>query len=107
MMGTVAGEPKPFVTNVSVQMSHDFSTIMQQVLKEAKAGRFATNGEAVRRRDQLLGNQADTMVDSGATVDSGVSTAPAEPAEQLAPTDADHDEDGQIPEGTPDVVDVW
>ena len=54
MMGTFAGEPKTFVTNVSVQMSHDFSNIMQQLLQEANEGKFDNKGEAVRRRDHLV-----------------------------------------------------
>ena len=53
-MGTFAGGPKQFVTNVSVQMSHKFSTIMQQLMHEALEGKFDNKGEAVRRRDQLL-----------------------------------------------------
>ena len=61
-MATVAGEPKTFVTNVSVQMSHSFSTIMQQMLQEAKDGRFATKGDAVKRRDQLVGEAATQAV---------------------------------------------
>ncbi len=61
-MATVADEPKTFVTNVSVQMSHSFSKIMQQMLQEAKEGRFATKGDAVKRRDQLVGEAAPQAV---------------------------------------------
>ena len=58
MMGTFPGEPGPkrFVTNVSVQMSHKFSTIMQQLLQEALDGKFLNKGMAVQRRDELLEN---------------------------------------------------
>ena len=54
MMGTVGGKSKTFVTNVSVQMSRNFSKVMQQVLKEAQEGKFATRCEAVKRRDELV-----------------------------------------------------
>ena len=33
LMGNVADQPKTFITNVSVKMSHDFSKIMQQIFK--------------------------------------------------------------------------
>ena len=46
------------MTNVSVQMSHSFSKIMQQMLQEAEEGRFATKSDAVKRRDQLVGEAA-------------------------------------------------
>ena len=57
-MGTVNGDTdtKKFIVNTSVGMSHDFSTLMQGLLKEAKAGRFSTRGDAVRRRDELVKN---------------------------------------------------
>ena len=87
MMGTVTGEPKKIVTNVSVQMSHDFSKIMQQILGEANEGRFATKGEPVQRRDQL--------VDQAAPADSGHQDEPTESTLQAEP--AEHYEDGQLP----------
>ena len=62
MLGTVDGKPKTFITNVSVKMSHNFSTVMQRILKEANAGRFATKGDAVKRRDQLVGEAAPQAV---------------------------------------------
>ena len=76
-MATVAGEPKTFVTNVSVQMSHSFSKIMQQMLQEAKEGRFATKGDAVKRRDQLVGEAAPQAVPAD--------ESQAAPAEESAP----------------------
>ena len=56
LMGTVNGDTdgKQIITNTSVAMSHDFSAIMQGLLKEAKAGHFKTRGDAVRRRDELI-----------------------------------------------------
>ena len=42
---------------------------MQQMLQEAKEGRFATKGDAVKRRDQLVGE----------------ATPQAEPAEESEP----------------------
>ena len=83
-MATVAGEPKTFVTNVSVQMSHDFSKIMQQMLQEAKEGRFATKGDAVKRRDQLV---------EGFAAPQAVPTdeSQAAPAEESAPEGWDVD----------------
>ena len=53
MTGMVNGK-KEFVTNVTVNMSKDFSQIMQQVLREAREGRFGTKGDAVTRRDELV-----------------------------------------------------
>ena len=67
MMGTVSGLPKKIVTNVSVQLSHDFSKIMQHLLAEANAGKFATKGEAVKRRNQMLAAQPAAPAESGAT----------------------------------------
>ena len=97
MLGTVGGHPKQIVTNVSVQMSHNFSKIMQQLLQEANEGRFATKSEAVQRRDNILKTQPAAPADSG-------TTAAPEPASQ-APTEPDHYEDGQqLPD---DSMDLW
>ena len=54
MMGMVDGK-KEFVTNVTVNMSKDFSQIMQQLYREAQEGKFGTKGDAIRRRDELVG----------------------------------------------------
>ena len=54
LMGTVADQPKTFITNVSVTMSHDFCRLMQQILKEANENKFTTKGEIVQRRDELV-----------------------------------------------------
>ena len=80
LMATVAGEPRTFVTNVSVQMSHSFSKIMQQMLQEAKEGRFGTKGDAVKRRNQLVGEAAPPAV---LPVDES-QAAPAEESEPKA-----------------------
>ena len=93
MMGTVGDEPKKIVTNISVQMSHHFTTIMQQLLKEANEGRFATKNEAVQRRDHLLGEGVGEP--PAGPADSGAPAAPAERASQ-APTEPDHDEQGEL-----------
>ena len=53
MNGQIEGR-KQFVTNVTCHMSKDFVTIMNQVLKEAREGKFSTKAEAVRRRDVLV-----------------------------------------------------
>ena len=60
MMGTVAGEPSKIITNISCIMSHDFSKLMQQLLKEANEGAFKTKKQAVLRRDQLIAIKAAT-----------------------------------------------
>ena len=55
IMGTVSGSPtKRFITNMSVTMSHQFSTIMQNLLEEARQGKFKTRGELINRRNELL-----------------------------------------------------
>ena len=53
MMGMVDNKKK-FVTNVAVSMSGAFIKIMQQLLVEAREGRFTTKDDAVKRRDELL-----------------------------------------------------
>ena len=72
MMGTVNGEAKQIITNVSVTMSIHFCTIMGILYSEAKAGAFTTKGDAVHRRDEILNNRA------------GAATAPATPAGAVA-----------------------
>ena len=103
-MATVAGEPKTFVTNVSVQMSHSFSKIMQQMLQEAKGGRFATKGGAVKRRDQLVGETAAQAVPA----DESAPTEPAAPAEESAPAGGEVWQDGlgQLLENSESAQDV-
>ena len=55
MMGWIRGGiKKEFVTNVTVVMSPAFIKIMQQLLVEAREGRFTTKNDAVKRRDELL-----------------------------------------------------
>ena len=94
MMGTVAGHPKKIVTNVSVQMSHDFSKIMQQLLKEANEGRFATKSEAVKRRDHLVEQSPAAPADPAAPAGSAepayspAFTDSAVPADEAPPTDS-------------------
>ena len=61
LMGIINGDTsqtrrkKKFITSISVGKSLDFSTLMQGLLTEAKAGHFKTRGDAVRRRDELIG----------------------------------------------------
>ena len=108
MLATVNGEPRTFVTNVSVQMSFTFSAVMHKLVKEANEGRFATKGDAIQRRDELLRDQPGETVDSQAT-SASEPAGPAqqvEPAEQHAPADPDHYEDGQFPNDT-QAQDVW
>ena len=71
MMGTVGGEPTKIITNISCIMSHDFSNLMQQLLKEANEGAFKTKKQAVLRRDQLIASKTQA--------------APAADTEQAAP----------------------
>ena len=55
MMGVVGDEVKQkIITNISAAMHKDFSSLMQQVVKEANDMAFKTKGDAVRRRDELL-----------------------------------------------------
>ena len=54
MMGTDAGEPKKIITNVSARMNKLFCDIVQDLHKEAAAGRFSTKQDAVRGRGELI-----------------------------------------------------
>ena len=55
MMGWIGGGiKKEFVTNVTVSMSGAFIKIMQQLLVEAREGRFTIKNDAVMRRDELV-----------------------------------------------------
>ena len=55
LMGTVAGAPNKFVTNITVRMSEYFKEHMDTILSEAEAGRLRTKKDAVTRRDELTG----------------------------------------------------
>jgi len=55
LMGTVAGVPNKFVTQITARMSADFMEHMETILAEAEAGRFRTKRDANTRRDELLG----------------------------------------------------
>ena len=60
-MGTVAGERKKFITNVSIAMTPHYREVMNTILFEARAGAFETKIAAVRRRDKLIEKlKADT-----------------------------------------------
>ena len=60
-MGTVAGQPKKIITNVSIAMTPHFREVMNTILADAKEGTFETKPAAVRRRDELIANiKADT-----------------------------------------------
>ena len=87
------------MTNVSVQMSHDFSKIMQQLLKEANGGMLATKGEAIKRKDQLLGGTTAPAVPT----DEAAPPEPAVPAEDSAPAECEYEENGQLPVYSQDV----
>ena len=92
LMATVAGEPRTFVTNVSVQMSHSFSKIMQQMLQEAKEGRFAIKADALKRRDFLVGEATSQAVPAD--------ESQAAPADSAAPETWHEDGQGQISENS-------
>ena len=80
MMGSVDGEPKKIIANISVGMSFQFSSHMQTLLSEAKSGAFSTKGDAVRRRDELILTPAATAVaetDPAATAVAGEETQEA------------------------------
>ncbi len=77
---------------------------MQQMLQEAREGRFATKGDAVKRRDQLVGEAAPQAVPA----DESAPTEPAAPAEESAPADSElwQDGPGQLLENSQDAQDV-
>ena len=113
IMGTVGGQPKTFITNCSVSMNHDFCKIMMQILQEANENKFATKGDVVQRRDDLL---AEASAAATAPAGENIPAATATPAATAAAgertetpewiheilnapePDAKHDEDGQVPE---------
>ena len=67
IMATVNGSPtKRFITNMSVTMSHKFSTIMQNLLEEARQGKFKTRGELINRRNEFLDIQQPAVTADGA-----------------------------------------
>ena len=78
---------------------------MQQLLDEAKEGKFATKGEAVQRRDQLLGEaavqavpaQGSAPTDPAAPAEESSPADPAASAEESSPADSER-EGGQGPE---------
>ena len=117
-MGTVADQPKTFITNVSVTMSHDFCRLMQQILKEANENKFATKGEIVQRRDELVaerspaataqaGDELGSEKSPAATATPAATAAAGERIEtpewiheilNAPEPEAKHYEDGQVPE---------
>ena len=123
LMGTVADQPKTFITNVSVTMSHDFCRLMQQILKEANDNKFATKGEIVQRRDELVaetnpaatalaGDELGSEKSPAATATPAATAAAGERTEHPewlqqfldAPEESPkHYEDGQVPADSMDV----
>ena len=55
MMGTVAGVPNKFVTNITTRMTTDFKKHMETILSEAEAGQLRTKKDAITRRNELIG----------------------------------------------------
>ena len=82
MMGTVAGEPKKIITNISVTMSHDFVNLMAILHGDANAGRLRTKGDAVHKRDELINAKRGEVIhaDTPAETAADASIAQAEPA---------------------------
>ena len=55
LLGTVDGEPKKFVTSVSVHTSpKSFCQILASLHVEANDGAFTTKKDAIDRRDELI-----------------------------------------------------
>ena len=68
MMGVVGDEVKPkIITNISAAMHKDFSSLMQQIVKEANDMAFKTKGDAVRRRAELLMTPAASAEEQAAS----------------------------------------
>ena len=122
IMGTVGGQPKTFITNVSVSMSHDFCKLMMQILQEANENKFATKGDIVQRRDDLLaeasaaatapaGDEPGSENSPAATATPAATAAAGEPTQpewlqQIldAPEESPKQyEDGQVPVDSMDV----
>ena len=64
MSGTIQGTEDRIVTNMSVNMSHNYTVLMGRVHAEAVAGKFPTKGDAVRRRDELLAEERAVTADA-------------------------------------------
>ena len=67
-------EENTFITKVTISMHKDFSTIMQQLHKEASEGALTTRWQAVHRRNQLLGHSAITDKDLAEATGNGCNT---------------------------------
>ena len=65
---------------------------MQQMLQEAKEGRFATKGDALKRRGELVGEAAPQAVPAD--------ESQAAPADSAAPGTWHEDGQGQISENS-------
>ena len=60
MMGKVEGDDtRSSITKMSVQMNTKFCDLMQILLEDAKAGRIATKGDAIKRRAELVTTPAE------------------------------------------------
>ena len=54
MMGTVGGEEHKIIVNCSTSMTPRYRELMQQLIEEARTGKFAFKEDAVQRRAELL-----------------------------------------------------
>jgi len=91
MEATVGGEQKKIVTGVSVQTSHTFCDIMEQLKAESDNGAFRTKNQPVHRRDELVQEAHRLLVKE---------------ADSIAPGEADPTHNSAM--WTPEqVMDVW
>ena len=88
LCGTVVGEPKKIITNVSVQMSNHFFKIMESFYKEARAGVFTTKGDVVNRRGELLSVIAEQPDEPAEATEQADTTERAIPAATTVPEEA-------------------
>ena len=71
MEATAGGEQKKIVTGVSVQTSHTFCDIMEQLKAEADNGAFRTKNQAVHRRNELVQESHRLLVQEADSIAPG------------------------------------
>ena len=100
MEGTVDGEHKKNVTNVTVTMTHAFCDVMAKLKYEADWRFITTKGEAVRRRNELVEEAKLLQKEADAEADAKLEQIEADTADPI------HNSASLTPD-QPDVIDVW
>ena len=76
MMGKLEdNDTKSSLAKMSVQMNKKFCDLMQILLEDAKAGRIATRGDVIKRRDELATTPAEPAAAAESVQEAGVGEA--------------------------------